>query len=227
VRLLTAIGLVLAIAAGCGDGAPRTEPAAPPSPAPSDAPASPPAVPSLEAPAEPPGVPADPPAAPADVPETPAPDGAAATGETAPPDAAALELVVRAWSRALNAGDNEAAAALFAPGAIVVQGGVAYELETREQAVAWNATLPCSGRIVEIVVRGGIVGAVFELGDRPASACDAPAGTLAAALFAIEDGLITVWSQVAPEDVTSGAPPPETDRQPGPPVGDLPDEPVA
>ena len=109
------------------------------------------------------------------------------------------EDVVRAWSRALNAGDNEAAAALFAPGARVVQGGLVTVLATHADAVRWNRGLPCSGKIVDLERSGNDVTATFVLGDRPASACDGP-GDRAAAVFRIRGGHIVLWHQVpAPE----------------------------
>jgi hypothetical protein len=111
-------------------------------------------------------------------------------------DTAAPEDVVRAWSRALNAGDNEAAADLFARGARVIQAGRVLRLATRADAVAWNAALPCSGRIVELATEGDTVTATFLLGDRTASPCDAP-GARATAAFRIEDGRIVLWHQLA------------------------------
>ena len=48
--------------------------------------------------------------------------------------------VVRAWSKALNANDNKAAAALFAPGAELIQG--VDVLLTPTLALAWNQSLP-------------------------------------------------------------------------------------
>jgi hypothetical protein len=103
--------------------------------------------------------------------------------------------VVRAWSEALNAGDNEAAAELFAPGAQIVQGGRTVRLETHDDAVAWNASLPCSGRIVEVETDGDTVTATFLLDDRTSSPCDAP-GAQATAAFRIEDGKIILWHQL-------------------------------
>src|SRR5439155_25618553 len=80
--------------------------------------------------------------------------------------------VVRAWSKALNAGDNDAAADLFAPRAEVIQGRVVIRLRTHADAVAWNSGLPCSGKIVGLYTRGATVTATFLLGNRPTSACD-------------------------------------------------------
>lgn len=107
------------------------------------------------------------------------------------------EQVVRAWSRALNAGNNKAAARLFAQGAIVAQGGVQFVLATREDAVLWNKWLPCSGHIVEVTVEADVATAVFSLGHRPMSRCDAPPGTLAAARFTVRAGKIVGWEQIA------------------------------
>jgi hypothetical protein len=120
-----------------------------------------------------------------------------------PADAAEREAIVRAWSDALNRGDNLAAAELFVLPAIVVQGEFAGEFRTREDLTAWHASLPCSGRIVEISYDGPRVIVVFELGDRAEGACDAPPGTRAAAIFLIRAGAIVGWRQIPPPDATS------------------------
>lgn len=101
---------------------------------------------------------------------------------------------MRAWSQALNSGDNEAAADLFAPGAEVIQ-RVSFILENRRQAIAFNAALPCSGEIVELVSEGDRVRATFVLGDRPDSRCDAPGAEVEAA-FRVRDGKIVLWQQL-------------------------------
>lgn len=106
------------------------------------------------------------------------------------------EGVVRAWSKAVNGGDNEAAARLFAPGARVVQGALVTRLETRAAAVAWNASLPCSGRIVELSSKGDTTTATFVLGHRRTSRCDGP-GQRARAVFRVDEGKIVVWHQLA------------------------------
>jgi limonene-1,2-epoxide hydrolase len=110
--------------------------------------------------------------------------------------------IARAWSRALNAGDNDRAADLFAPGARVVQGGYALVLHTHEDAVRWNASLPCSGRIVRIEGSREAVTAQFVLGNRPRSPCDGP-GQRAAALFRVRNGKIVLWRQVPAEQPSS------------------------
>jgi len=122
--------------------------------------------------------------------------GAACGEETPSP-----EEVVRAWSMALNGGENDAAAELFAENATIVQGDFYARLPTHEAALAFNESLPCSGEIVELRVEGDQVIATFVLGDRPASPCDGP-GQRATALFVVEDGMIVLWQQVP----TPGAP---------------------
>jgi hypothetical protein len=105
--------------------------------------------------------------------------------------------VVRAWSKALNRNDNEAAGSLFAPNAIVTQPGYRLILKTHKLAVEWNSGLPCSGTITFLEVKGNTVRANFLLGQRPKHKCDAPR-TPAAALFRIRNGKITFWQQIPP-----------------------------
>jgi hypothetical protein len=125
--------------------------------------------------------------------------GSAAKPQHAPPAQPSqtdrMKAVVRAWSANLNAGDNAAEARLFSLPALMIQGPYGYRLTTRGQVAQWHAGLPCSGKIVSIKVRGRYATAVFRLGDRKTSKCDAP-GTLAAARFTIVRGKIKVWQQV-------------------------------
>lgn len=109
-----------------------------------------------------------------------------------PPKPAAI---VRAWSRHLNANDNRAAAQLFAPHAQVIQPPYGGRLKSAEAAIAFNDALPCAGKIVKLTVRGKRVTAVFVLGHRPKHTCDGP-GEKAAAVFVVENGLITLWEQI-------------------------------
>ena len=106
---------------------------------------------------------------------------------------------MRAWSAALDRNDNEQAARLFAPGALVVQNG-ALALATHPDAVRWNADLPCGGRISHLDVHGkNEVVVVFELQPRPQHRCDSNGGQ-AAAIFRVRDGLIVLWHQTAVPD---------------------------
>jgi limonene-1,2-epoxide hydrolase len=105
------------------------------------------------------------------------------------------ESVVRAWSAALNKGDNETAADLFAPHARIVQGGDEQRFRGHADAVEWNASLPCSGRIVGLRTRRERVTVTFVLGDRTTSRCDGP-GAKARAIVRVRDGKIVLWHQV-------------------------------
>jgi limonene-1,2-epoxide hydrolase len=104
--------------------------------------------------------------------------------------------VARAWSKALNANRNVAAANLFAHNARVIQPGVDVRLNSHALAVAFNASLPCAGRIVAITVKGNQATATFVLGERPKHRCDAP-GAKAAAVFTVRNGKIIRWQQAA------------------------------
>ena len=119
--------------------------------------------------------------------------------------AATPAQVARAWSMALNANHNVAAAKLFAHNARVVQPGIDVRLSSRVLAVAFNDSLPCAGRIVAIQVKGNRATATFVLGQRPKHRCDAP-GSKAAAVFTVRNGKIVRWQQVAvpaPKGVTA------------------------
>jgi limonene-1,2-epoxide hydrolase len=123
--------------------------------------------------------------------------GAAVALVAAAPAAAAGKPrdVVRAWSAALNANDNERAAKLFAPNARVIQPGIDVPLTSHKLAVLFNDSLPCAGRVVAISVKGNRATATFILGQRPKHRCDAP-GAKAAALFVVRAGKIVLWQQV-------------------------------
>jgi limonene-1,2-epoxide hydrolase len=110
-----------------------------------------------------------------------------------PPSA---ESVVRAWSQQLNVGDNQGAAKLFAPGAEIVQAGTTLRLNTQAEAIAWNAALPCSGRIVSIKSSGNTTRATFVLGNRQKSKCDGP-GQKATAIVRVKNGKIVLWHQTS------------------------------
>jgi limonene-1,2-epoxide hydrolase len=126
----------------------------------------------------------------------------AACGGHAPRSA---ESVARAWSADLNRADDDAAASLFAPSAIVVQ-DVELVLRTHADAVAWNGALPCGGRITRVFrERTDQVLVVFRLTERPGHRCDAP-GAAAAAVFRVEHGKIVLWHQTEPP--SQGPPPP-------------------
>ena len=117
--------------------------------------------------------------------------GAALAARTAASPAA----VVRAWSKALNANDNAAAGRLFAIDALVVQGTLDARIPSAKLAAAFNDSLPCSGRIIRLTVKGEQVTATFVLGHRPKHICMG-VGQKAAALFVVVGGKIVAWEQI-------------------------------
>ena len=105
------------------------------------------------------------------------------------------ESVLRSWSEALNRGDYQAAAGLFADGAEIVQGSRVLVFSSPGEAERWNASLPCRGRIVSAEEDGATVKASFVLRDRPDRPCDAP-GAVARVVVRVEDGKIVLWHQL-------------------------------
>ena len=105
------------------------------------------------------------------------------------------ETVVRQWSDALNAGDNEGAADLFANGAQVVQGRSVFFLQSHADAVRFNSALPCSGKIVEVQTKADTATATFLLGNRTTHRCETP-GQEAVAAFKVLHGKIVLWHQL-------------------------------
>jgi limonene-1,2-epoxide hydrolase len=113
------------------------------------------------------------------------------------------EEIVRAWSAAINEDHNAEAGALFADGAKVIQNGELV-LRTRDEAVAWNASLPCAGHIESLARDGDDVSATFVLGERPHHRCDGP-GLRAAAVFRVKGGKIVLWHQTPPPEQAQSA----------------------
>jgi len=108
---------------------------------------------------------------------------------------ARMKAIVRAWSVHLNAGDNAGVAHLFRVPVLMTQGQYVFRLVTLGQVARWHASLPCAGHIVSVAVKGDVATAVFRLGNRTTSRCDAP-GALAAARFTIVGGKIVAWEQI-------------------------------
>jgi limonene-1,2-epoxide hydrolase len=120
-----------------------------------------------------------------------------------PPSPAAI---VRSWSSALNANDNAAAARLFAPNARILQGPLDARLTSPRLALAFNASLPCAGRIIRLTVKGDRATATFVLGHRPRHTCNATRGERAAAVFVVRGGKIVLWEEVPVPNTGGGAP---------------------
>jgi hypothetical protein len=115
-----------------------------------------------------------------------------------------MAAIVNAWSVRLNRSDNRGLAELYKLPALVIQAPYAYRLRTRSEVALFFSELPCSGKVIKITYQGKYATAVFRLGNRGTTPCDAP-GMLAAARFEIVDGKIVAWAQVpVPKGAAAG-----------------------
>jgi len=121
-----------------------------------------------------------------------------------PPSAreASADDVIRGWNKAVNAGEHERAADLFAIDAVVEQAGVELRLRTREDAIEFNDSLPCRADITEIEPEGDATVADFDLREGPDGGCRD--GGRAAVKFVIRGGKIREWRQLPPPEVPEG-----------------------
>ena len=82
-----------------------------------------------------------------------------------PENADAVE-VIEAWSRTLRGGDVEGAAEFFALPS-VAENGALIRIRDREDAVLFNASLPCGAELLSTENQGDFITATFELTERP------------------------------------------------------------
>lgn len=99
--------------------------------------------------------------------------------------------VIRGWITARNRHDFPAAAAFFAPGAIVDQGRPLV-LPTYAAAIVWNSGLPCDADLASVRRIRGRPLAVFKLRAGPGGPCDGEA----VVRFTISKGKITRFDQL-------------------------------
>ena len=104
--------------------------------------------------------------------------------------------VVRAWSAALNRGDEEAAAALFGPNAVFVAGDYQTVLRTREQALAFHREMVWCGPIVRLRAHSDEVEAQFSLASRPNAHCERGGRERGSVYFRVRDGKIVFFDQI-------------------------------
>jgi hypothetical protein len=109
---------------------------------------------------------------------------------------------VRAWSDALNAGENERAASFFAEGARVVQGLRSFRLDDTDEALDFARSLACGVEIVHAEASGNRLEATVELRPRPGRRCDGP-GRRSGLIVRVDDGRIVLWHEV-PADGDGG-----------------------
>ena len=108
---------------------------------------------------------------------------------------AAIE-VIDDWSGRLSDGDTKGAAALFAIPSVAINGELPLQLTSREDALAFNRSLPCGAKLVKARPAGDLIAATFRLTDRPGGACGSGVGNLARTAFEIEDGHIIQWRRL-------------------------------
>ena len=104
--------------------------------------------------------------------------------------------VVRAWSAAVNRGDNEAAAALFGSKVVFVAGDSRFVLRTRAQALAFHRAIGWCGPIVRLARDGGEVVAQFSLASRSSGHCERGGRERGSVAFRIRHGKIVYFTQL-------------------------------
>lgn len=142
--------------------------------------------------------PAPEPASPDDAPANPDPDI-----NDADPEAA---KVIEEWSSALAEGDPEGAAKLFAIPSVAENGSILIPIESADDAIAFNETLPCGAILLRAKTAGEFINATFELTDRPGGDCGQGAGGTASTAFKIEDGKIVEWRRVPTAEESGSVP---------------------
>lgn len=104
--------------------------------------------------------------------------------------------VVRAWSAALNRGDEKGAAALFGPKARFVAGDYQTVLRTREQVLAFHREIVWCGPIVRLAANGNEVEAQFSLASRPNDHCERGGRERGSVYFRVRSGKIVFFDLI-------------------------------
>jgi hypothetical protein len=104
--------------------------------------------------------------------------------------------VVRAWSAAVNRGDDEAAAALFGPQVVILAGDHRRMLRTPAQVLAFNRALGWCGPIVRLARSGDEIVARFALTSRPGRRCDRGGRERGSVAFRVREGKIVRFDQI-------------------------------
>jgi len=151
-------------------------------------------------------------------------------GPTGVPAETGAIHVIKAWSDALRQGDVRGAARYFALPSVMINGtdtagaAVLITIETRGQAEAANASLPCGARFISADRRGRYVNALFRLTGRPGpggSACGGSVGQTARTNFVIVHDRILEWIRAPDDPGDNGTP-----RGPSPSPGAAPTGPT-
>jgi hypothetical protein len=111
--------------------------------------------------------------------------------------------VIRGWLLALERQDYEQAAYYFAPNALIDQGRP-YRLRTPQQAIGFNASLPCRAKLIRLRGGGAHVLATFRLRAGPGGECSG----LVKVRYTIRKGKFTEWHQLP--NIRNGPAPPQS-----------------
>ena len=106
------------------------------------------------------------------------------------------EQVVRAWSAAVNRGDEEAAAALFGSKVRFVAGDYQTVLRRRAEVLAFHRTMGWCGPIVRLAQKGDEIVAQFSLVSRPSGHCERGGPERGSVAFRVRDGKIVFFDQI-------------------------------
>ena len=98
--------------------------------------------------------------------------------------------VIRRWAAAVRRERWGRAADLVAVGARVQTGGAVETLASRNQVLAWNASLPCAARVERIGGARGYAIVRFRLARRPSADCRGGVGNVVRAAVRVADGRI-------------------------------------
>jgi hypothetical protein len=113
---------------------------------------------------------------------------------------AEAEQVIAAWAEALRRGDVESAASYFAIPSVAENGPLLVRIRSEADAVSFNESLPCGGRLIRAEGEGDFTTATFRLTERPGpGTCGPGTGETAKAAFVIRDGEIVEWRRVGVE----------------------------
>jgi hypothetical protein len=106
------------------------------------------------------------------------------------------EKVVRAWSAAVNRGDNGAAAALFGAKVEILAGDHQTVFHTHAQSLAFHRSLGWCGPIVMLAEHEDEIVARFSLASRTSGHCERGGRERGTVAFRIRDGKIIRFEQI-------------------------------
>jgi hypothetical protein len=113
--------------------------------------------------------------------------------------------VISGWVDALRAGDTERAAGYFAIPSTAENGPLLTEIESKQDALAFNESLPCGAKLISARSEGDFTTATFRLTERPGGDCGTGTGAKASTSFEIEGAKIVEWRRVGTPSADSSA----------------------